>query len=113
VHRRHGVLARESVVQKSPLFVAGEIREIQGRNDELIVLLSQVTGVREEWLRELFPGDFRAQDQVFFDPVTRRVQAKSDLLFRDLVLQSTKVESPPEECASELLAKEVIAGRCP
>ena len=60
VHRRHGVLARESVVQKSPLFVAGEIREIQGRNDELIVLLSQVTGVREEWLRELFPEDFRA-----------------------------------------------------
>jgi ATP-dependent helicase HrpB len=63
VHRGHGVLARESVVQKSPLFVAAEIREIQGRNDELIVLLSQVTGIREEWLRELFPDDFRAFDQ--------------------------------------------------
>ena len=113
VHRRHGVLARESVVQKSPLFVAGEIREIQGRNDELIVLLSQVTGVREEWLRELFPEDFRALDQTFFDPVTRRVQQKRDLLFRDLVLQSTKLEAPPDESASELLAKEVIAGRCP
>ena len=112
VHRRHGVLARESVVQKSPLFVAGEIREIQGRNDELIVLLSQVTGVREEWLRELFPDDFRALDQVFFDPVTRRVQARKDLLFRDLVLQSTKLEASPDESASELLAKEVIAGRC-
>jgi ATP-dependent helicase HrpB len=113
VHRRQGVLARESVVQKSPLFVAGEIREIQGRNDELIVLLSQVTGVREEWLRELFPKDFRALDQVFFDPVTRRVQQKKDLLFRDLVLQSTKLDAPPDERASELLAKEVIAGRCP
>jgi ATP-dependent helicase HrpB len=113
VHRRHGVLARESVVQKSPLFVAGEIREIQGRNDELIVLLSQVTGVHEEWLRELFPDDFRTLDQAFFDPITRRVQAKRDLLFRDLVLQSTKFESPPDERASELLAKEVIEGRCP
>ncbi len=112
VHRRHGVLARESVVQKSPLLVAGEIREIQGRNDELIILLSQVTGVREEWLRELFPDDFRALDQVFFDPVTRRVQARKDLLFRDLVLQSTKLEASPDESASELLAKEVIAGRC-
>jgi ATP-dependent helicase HrpB len=112
VHRRHGVLARESVVQKSPLLVAGEIREIQGRNDELIILLSQVTGVREEWLRELFPDDFRALDQVFFDPVARRVQAIKDLLFRDLVLQSTKLEAPPDESASELLAKEVIAGRC-
>ena len=113
VHRRHGVLARESVVQKSPLLVAGEIREIQGRNDELIVLLSQVTGVREEWLRELFPEDFRAVDQNFFDSVTRRVQQKRDLLFRDLVLQSTKADASPDESASELLAKEVIAGRCP
>jgi ATP-dependent helicase HrpB len=113
VHRRHGVLARESVVQKSPIFVAGEIREIQGRNDELIVLLSQVTGVREEWLRELFPDDFRASDQIFFDPVTRRVQQKRELLFRDLILQSTRLDAPPDERASELLAEEVIAGRCP
>jgi len=113
VHRGHGVLARESVVQKSPLFVAAEIREIQGRNDELIVLLSQVTGIREEWLRELFPDDFRAFDQIFFDPVTRRVQQKRDLLFRDLVLQSTKLDATPDERASELLAKEVIADRCP
>jgi ATP-dependent helicase HrpB len=113
VHRRHGVLARESVVQKSPLFVAGEIREIQGRNDQLIVLLSQVTGVREEWLRELFPDDFRALDQIFFDPLTRRVQQKRDLLFRDLILQSTKLDAAPDERVSELLAKEVTAGRCP
>ena len=113
VHRRHGILARESVVQKSPLFVAGEIREIQDRNDELIVLLSQVTAVREEWLRELFPGDFQALDQVFFDPVTRRVQKKRELLFRDLVLQSAKLDAPADENASELLAKEVIAERCP
>ena len=113
VHRRHGVLARESVVQKSPLFVAGEIREVQGRDDELIVLLSQVTGVHEEWLRELFPNDFRESDQVFFDPATRRVQERRELLFRDLVLQSTKLDAPPDERASELLAKEVIAARCP
>jgi ATP-dependent helicase HrpB len=113
VHRRHGVLARESVVQKSPLFVAGEIREIQGRDDELIVLLSQVTSVREEWLRELFPNDFRESDLVFFDSPMRRVQARRDLIFRDLVLQSTKIETPPAEKASEILAKEVIEGRCP
>jgi ATP-dependent helicase HrpB len=113
VHGRHGVLARESVVQKSPLFVAGEIREVQGRDDELIVLLSQVTGVHEEWLRELFPNDFRESDQVFFDQATRRVQAKKDLLFRDLLLQSTKLDTPPLEVAAEMLAKEVIAGRCP
>ena len=113
VHRRHGVLARESVVQKSPLLVAGEIREIQGRDDELIVLLSQVTGVREEWLRELFPNDFRDASPVFFDSATRRVQARRDLIFRDLILQSSKIETPPPEQAAEILAREVVEGRCP
>ena len=113
VHRRHGVLARESVVQKSSLFVAGEIREIQGRDDELIVLLSQVTSVREEWLRELFPNDFRETDLVFFDSATRRVQSRRDVIFRDLILQSARIETPPPEKASEILAKEVIEGRCP
>jgi len=113
VHRRHGVLARESVVQKSPLLVAGEIREIQGRDDELIVLLSQVTGVREEWLRELFPNDFRDASPVFFDSATRRVQARRDLIFRDLILQSSKIETPSPEQAAEILAREVVEGRCP
>ena len=113
VHRRHGVLARESVVQKSPLLVAGEIREIQGRDDELIVLLSQVTGVREEWLRELFPNDFRDASPVFFDSATRRVQARRDLIFRDLILQSSKIETPSPEQAAEILAREVVDGRCP
>jgi ATP-dependent helicase HrpB len=113
VHRRHGVLARESVVQKSPLLVAGEIREIQGRDDELIVLLSQVTGVREEWLRELFPNDFRDASPVFFDSATRRVQARRDLIFRDLILQSSKIETPSSEQAAEILAREVVDGRCP
>ena len=113
VHRRHGVLARESVVQKSPLLVAAEIREIQGRNDELIVLLSQVTGVREEWLRELFPDDFREVNELYFDAATRRVQSEKSLLFRDLVLQSNKSDAAPDEMAAGLLAKEVLAGRCP
>jgi ATP-dependent helicase HrpB len=113
VHRRHGVLARESVVQKSPLLVAGEIREIQGRDDELIVLLSQVTGAREEWLRELFPNDFRDASPVFFDSATRRVQARRDLIFRDLILQSSKIETPSPEQAAEILAREVVDGRCP
>jgi len=113
VHRRHGVLARESVVQKSPLLVAGEIREIQGRDDELIVLLSQVTGAREEWLRELFPNDFRDASPVFFDSATRRVQARRDLIFRDLILQSSKIETPSPEQAAEILAREVVEGRCP
>jgi ATP-dependent RNA helicase HrpB len=113
VYRRHGLLARESVVQKSPLLVAGEIREIQGRNDELLVRLSQVTSVRQEWLRELFPDDFHETDLVFFDSAARRVESRRDVIFRDLILQSARIDTPSPAKASEILAKEVLEGRCP
>ena len=111
VHGRRGVLARESVVQKSPLLVAAEIREIQGRNDELIVLLSQATGVREEWLQELFPEDFRESDQVYLDAATRRVEARRDLVFRDLILHRRRLDRPSLDLAAKILATEVLAGR--
>ncbi|MBV9391460.1 MAG: helicase, partial [Verrucomicrobia bacterium] len=111
VHKRHGVLARESVVHKTSLFVAAEIQEIQGRNDELIVLLSLATGVREEWLKELFPSDFKETTEVFLDCETRRVQSRVDLAFRDLIIHRGRIEVPPCEIASRLLAKEVISGR--
>ena len=39
VHGRRGVLARESEVQHSPLFVVAEIREIEGRDREVNTIL--------------------------------------------------------------------------
>ena len=38
VHNRRGVLARESVVQHSPLFVAAEVREVEGREVNTILV---------------------------------------------------------------------------
>jgi ATP-dependent helicase HrpB len=61
VHGRRGVLARESVVQNSPLLVVTEVHEIQsgtGKDKELNVLLTMATAIQKEWLRELFPADF-------------------------------------------------------
>jgi ATP-dependent helicase HrpB len=113
VHRRHGVLARESVVQKSPLLVAAEIREIQGRDEELLVLLSLATAVREEWLQELYPEDRRETPDLFFDPVMRRVIARHTLYFRDLALHTTQTHAAPGDRSAAVLATEVLEGRCP
>src|SRR5260370_24144750 len=55
VHGRRGVLARESVVQNSPLLVAAEVREVEGRDKEMNTILSLATAVQEKWLRESFP----------------------------------------------------------
>jgi ATP-dependent helicase HrpB len=113
VHNRRGVLARESVVQHSPLFVVAEIREVETRDKEVNTILSLATAIEPDWLREFFPGDMESQLHVQFDATAKRVQAAELLRFRDLALSAKRVEPPPPEAAARLLADEIIAGRLP
>lgn len=110
---RRGTLARESVVQRAPLFVAAEVREVQQRGDELNTLLTLATAVEESWLREEFPDDFTVVTDVFFDDTTRRVLARRQTRFRDLVLGEKLTDDAPADAAAALLAEEVLVGRCP
>ncbi|MGE5303568.1 MAG: ATP-dependent helicase HrpB [Alphaproteobacteria bacterium] len=113
VHGRRGTLAGESVV-KAPLFVVSEAREVEsggGRNRNLNVVLNLATAVKEEWLRELFPGDFKEIRTVAFDPALKRVVATVETRFRDLVLAEKLSDNPPVEDAAKILAREVAAGR--
>ena len=113
VHRRHGVLARNSVV-KAPLFVASEVREVEsgGRDRALNVVLNLATAIEEEWLRELFPQGFKEVRAVVYDPTLRRVVARVEKRFRDLILEEKLSDNPPAEEAANILAREVAAGRC-
>lgn len=113
VHGRRGTLARESVV-KAPLFVVSEIREVEsggGRERNLNVVLNLATAVKEEWLRELFPGDFKKVRAVAYDAAWKRVVAREQTRFRDLVLAEKDSGAPPADEAAALLAREVAAGR--
>jgi ATP-dependent helicase HrpB len=113
VHGRRGMLARESAV-KAQLFVAAEIREVESgpsKNRNLNVVLSLATAVTEEWLRELFPEGFTEVRTVAYDAVLRRVVARVETRFRDLLLQERNAGQPPAEEAATILAREVIAGR--
>jgi ATP-dependent helicase HrpB len=115
VHGQRGVLARESVVQKAPLFVVSEAREVEsrsGRDRALNVVLNLATVIKEEWLHELFPGDFKEVHTVVYDPTLRRVVARNEKRFRDLVLEEKLSDNPPGEEAAKILAREVAAGRC-
>lgn len=112
IHQRTGELARESVVRKSDLFVAGEIREVQSR-DELRVLLSQATAVEEAWLLDAFPDDFAEGTETLFDANLRRIVTRRTRLFRDLVLDYAEQDGADPEAAARLLAEEVLSGRCP
>ena len=111
VHGRRGVLARESVVQSSPLLVSAEIREVEGKDKTVNTILSLATAIEEKWLRELFPDEISGAPRVFFDATTKRVYAEEQLRFRDLVIGTRRVDPPPSGPAAQLLAEEVLAGR--
>jgi ATP-dependent helicase HrpB len=112
IHGRRGMLARESAMGKASLLVAAEITEIGGRAGEVSVILNIATAVDEAWLRELFPGELRDEREVTYDPAAKRVVARREKRFRDLVLESkSNSDDVPENEAAALLAKEVVAGR--
>ena len=111
VHGRRGTLARESVVQHSPLLVAAEVREVESKDKSVQTLLSLATAIEEEWLRELFPEDIASMPRVFYDAGTKRVYAEEQLRFRDLAIGARRIEPPPADAAAHLLTEEVLAGR--
>jgi ATP-dependent helicase HrpB len=112
VHQRRGLLARESAIQRSPLLVAAEISEIEGRGGEVNVLLGLATAVEEAWLKELFPADFREHRAVTYDEQARRVVTRRERRFRDLVLEAkASSDEAPLDAAAALLTREVLAGR--
>jgi ATP-dependent helicase HrpB len=111
VHGRKGVLARESVVRHSRLFVAAEVREVEGRGGEDKTILSLATSIEPAWLEEFFPEDLGRRTEVYYDAPARRVLADEALRFRDLLLEKRRVEPPPADAAARLLAEEILAGR--
>ncbi len=111
VHSRRGTLARESVVQTSPLLVVAEVREVEGKEKSVNTLLSLATAIEESWLRDLFPEDMVSSSRVFYDATTKRVYAEEQLRFRDLPIGTRRVDPPPADEAARLLSEEVIAGR--
>jgi ATP-dependent helicase HrpB len=111
VHNRRGVLARESIVQHSPLFVTAEVREIESRDKEMNTILSLATAIETEWLRELFPDDLKSDLHVQFDAQQKRVLAAELLRFRGLALAAKRIDPPPADAAAKILADEINAGR--
>lgn len=112
VHGRRGLLARESAIQKSPLLVAAEVSEIEGRGGEVNVLLSLATAIEEPWLKELFPSDYYEHTGVVYDESAKRVIARRERRFRDLVIEAkASSDDVPLNEAAALLTQQVVAGK--
>lgn len=108
---RCGQLEKDSVASDSKgtrLFIAGEMIEIEGRN--LNVKLNFATRLEESMLAEIFPDDFVDKVGAVYNETNRRVEAREERRFRDLVLESRPRGEPPLDEAAEILAREVMAG---
>ncbi len=107
---RRGFLDKESVVAspETRLFLAGDIVEVEGK--DLSVKLSLCTRIEESWLRARFPDDFHERDGAVWDERQRRVEARRERRFRDLVLESRPSGTAPKAEAASLLAERVLAG---
>lgn len=109
VGNRKGKLDEDSCVRKAPAFVAAEITEVEAR--EIIVHLRRATAIDLAWIAELFPEDLRITDGAAYDEARRRVVARKETRFRDLVLDAKESDHGVDlDQAADLLAMRVLSG---
>jgi ATP-dependent helicase HrpB len=102
---RTGTLIRESVVQNSPLFVAGSIREVPSRGSQNLTLLGLASAVKREWIEQTFPQHIHAQVEHLFDRTHKRVAAVKLTRFRDLVIHHEHQRDVDPAAAGRCLAE--------
>lgn len=110
VGNRRGQINRDSIAadSSSRLFVASEIVEIEGK--DLSVKLSLCTRIEPTWLEEMFPADYQRSEGVFYDERFRKIEARRETRFRDLVLESRPGGEIHEGHAASVLARKVHEG---
>jgi len=109
VHNRRGRLDEDSCVKDAPAFVAAEITEVEAR--EVITHLRRATAIDPAWLAELFAEDLTVTEGAAWDEARRRVVARSESRFRDLVLEVKESDQNVNlDQAAEILATKVLAG---
>jgi len=109
VGNRRGKLDEESCVRNAPAFVAAEITEVEAR--EVIVHLRRATAIDPAWLAALFPEDLARTEIAAWDEARRRVVARRETRFRDLVLEARETDQNINlDQAAEILAAKVLSG---
>ena len=107
---RTGTLMRESVVQKSDLFVAGSLREISGRSGANLTLIGLATAVEKEWLVSLFPQHIQSRVEAVYDRLHKRVSPVRRIRFLDLVVGSEYHKNADPELSAQCLAEAYAQG---
>ena len=103
--RKRAELARTSLVRDEALFLAGEIREVPASGTQAVKLeLSLASGIREEWLWDCFPDEFKDDEEIFWDSAKQQVLRRRRLSCLDLTLEESVRNDADPVKAAELLA---------
>ncbi|MBC2607676.1 ATP-dependent helicase HrpB [Pelagicoccus albus] len=108
---RRGVLARESLVGESELFVACEVNEIGRQGGQVNTVFNLCTAIEVEWLQELFPKLFSDVEEVVFDEKQKRVVERRVTRFQDLELSCRESFEVDSAKAAEVFAKLITEGK--
>lgn len=110
VHGRKGRIYSNSVVKDPDLFVTAEIFESRMKSDNEL-LFYNITRIKEEWLRELFPNDIKkVESRYYYDPQTRSVIEEEAVFYRDLLLKKSQRVATPSDKTAKILAEKVLSG---
>lgn len=93
----------------SEIFAAMFVQETNGAGGVSLVA-EQLVPVKEEWLREVFPGDLRVNSRLRLDENQKRVCSSEELCYKDLPLRQKTVYEVSETAAADLLSQKIFSG---
>lgn len=106
---RRGRLRPGSAAAGAGIICAGEaIESMRGGGAD--ITLSFAAAVREEWLREAFPGDMETVSRDALDEVMRTPVVETLTLYRGVTVRREAAAAKPARGSSELIAEEFISG---
>jgi ATP-dependent RNA helicase HrpB len=82
--------------------------DAEERSDKALPLIRMTARIEPEWLIDLFPGSVREHSGVRWNEKAERVDAVSEMLYDDLVIQESRGAAPDPDAAAELLAKKAM-----
>ncbi|OGR62751.1 MAG: ATP-dependent helicase HrpB [Elusimicrobia bacterium GWB2_63_22] len=106
---RRARLSPRSAAAGAPLICAGEALESLQRGGADITL-SFAAEIKEEWLREAFPGDIKTISRAALDETMRTPVTETLVLYRGVVIRREVTAVKPAKASSDLIAEEFING---
>lgn len=82
--------------------------DAEDRKERSLPLIRMTARIEPEWLIDLFPERVRERSVVQWNEIAERVETMSELLYDELVLQSSRDAKPDEKIVSEMLARKAL-----